>query len=272
MFSLKRTWVFSALVFLFALAALYGQKSEMSKNYYYEASQKALESFVIARGINAAVSFVQDAEISFEPFGVGINVSPGEFLDPLNDIIEQFSWIMLAVSIVLRIQGYMAEIFGGAAFVYGLVLLGGITILFLHLRYFSSEWKLFFLKSYLLYALVIIAMPAIAFCSESIDKTLFAANYAKATENLKEAEDFSIYYSNILKDQEDTGEWQDWFSKQYESIESKVKRWVGTVVELATQFIVMTILFPLFALFLVYKLFIALYKMRLDFEEANVIK
>ena len=61
--------------------------------------KKAMSAFLVAKGLNAIVSVAQSTEI-----GVGVTVAVGEILDPLNDLIEKFSWIMLASTASLAIQ------------------------------------------------------------------------------------------------------------------------------------------------------------------------
>lgn len=65
---------------------------------------RALAAFAVARGINGAISMAQSAEVSLEPGGVGVSLAPGEVLDPVNDLVEQFSTLMLTASASLGLQ------------------------------------------------------------------------------------------------------------------------------------------------------------------------
>jgi hypothetical protein len=65
---------------------------------------RALAAFAVARGINGAISVAQSAEVSLEPGGVGVSLAPGEVLDPVNDLVEQFSTLMLTASASLGLQ------------------------------------------------------------------------------------------------------------------------------------------------------------------------
>ena len=49
------------------------------------------------------------------PAGVGVTLSIGELLDPFNDMVERFSWVMLLTSVSLGIQKILL-IFGGKLF------------------------------------------------------------------------------------------------------------------------------------------------------------
>ena len=72
--------------------------------------QRSLSAFALARGLNAVISAAQGTEISVEPLGVGLTFTPGEVLDPVNDLIERFSWVMLAGSTAFGIQKILLEI------------------------------------------------------------------------------------------------------------------------------------------------------------------
>ena len=64
---------------------------DFGDRYTTKALTQATVTYGISRGINSVVSVLQSTEVS-----IGIaSVSPGEFLDPLNDLIERFSWIMM---------------------------------------------------------------------------------------------------------------------------------------------------------------------------------
>jgi hypothetical protein len=66
--------------------------------------KRALTSFATARTLNAAISVAQDTQLSLQPMGVGVTLSPGQVLDAVNDLVEQFSNLMLIASVALGIQ------------------------------------------------------------------------------------------------------------------------------------------------------------------------
>lgn len=65
---------------------------------------KAMVAFGLAKGLNAVISLLQGTELSLTPVGIGINLSIGEVLDPFNDMVERFLWVMLLYSVSLGIQ------------------------------------------------------------------------------------------------------------------------------------------------------------------------
>lgn len=81
--------------------------------YAEQTFQRALVAFGIARGINAAVSVLQESEVRFG-VGVGAGVKPGQVLDPVNDLVERFSWVMLVTSIAAFMVKLLSELMLGA--------------------------------------------------------------------------------------------------------------------------------------------------------------
>ena len=72
--------------------------------------KRALVSFATARLLNAVISVAQGTEASVQPFGVGVTFAPGQILDPVNDLVEQFSHLMLAASVAFGIQKALISI------------------------------------------------------------------------------------------------------------------------------------------------------------------
>jgi hypothetical protein len=61
--------------------------------------KRALVSFATARALNGAISVAQGTELSLQPVGVGATFAPGQLLDPVNDLVERFSDLMLGASV-----------------------------------------------------------------------------------------------------------------------------------------------------------------------------
>jgi hypothetical protein len=53
---------------------------------------------------------VQGTEVALQPAGVGVTLTPGEILDPVNDLVERFSWIMMGATISLGIQNVLLDV------------------------------------------------------------------------------------------------------------------------------------------------------------------
>lgn len=129
MFSIPSTWrklTVSLLVALLVLLAGQGGIDSIGRDYTEAGLKRALITYGIARGLNGVISVAQGTELAFEPAGIGVVLAPGQILDPINDLIERFSWVMLASATSLGIQRVLLNVTAWPLFtllVTGLVLL-----------------------------------------------------------------------------------------------------------------------------------------------------
>ncbi|EGJ49874.1 hypothetical protein V6C53_04605 [Desulfocurvibacter africanus] len=65
---------------------------------------RAMGAYAVARGINAVVSVIQGSALDVSLLGVGGSVALGQLLDPVDDLVERFSWVILASAMSLGIQ------------------------------------------------------------------------------------------------------------------------------------------------------------------------
>jgi hypothetical protein len=93
--------------------------------------ERALLTAAIARGLNGAISVAQGTEIAIQPIGVGITIAAGEILDPLNDLVERFSWLALVASASLGTQLLLTEIFAEPFISYAVSAVIGVYLVFL---------------------------------------------------------------------------------------------------------------------------------------------
>jgi hypothetical protein len=103
----KATWTVVAVVT--AILALSGFADETSGDYADQAFKRALVTFAVARGLNGVISVAQGTEVAVEPGGVGVNFTVGQILDPINDLVEQFSSVMLVAASSLGLQKILLE-------------------------------------------------------------------------------------------------------------------------------------------------------------------
>ncbi len=106
----NRKWMFSIVLLLVAALSMTSFVDQRAELEYEKLFQRALITFALARTINGIISVVQGTEIALQPAGVGVTLTPGEILDPVNDLIERFSWIMMGATVSLGIQNVMLDI------------------------------------------------------------------------------------------------------------------------------------------------------------------
>ena len=94
----------SAMIAALVALAMTGYVDDQGKAFTDTGIKRALVAFGIARGLNAIISTAQGTEIAVEPMGIGVTLTPGQLLDPVNDLIERLSWVLLASATALTIQ------------------------------------------------------------------------------------------------------------------------------------------------------------------------
>src|SRR5690606_10581460 len=72
---------------------------------------RALVTFATARALDGVISVLQSGQVGAQ-VGVGMSIQPGELLDPVNDLVEQFSDVMLAVTVALGVHKVLLSIGG----------------------------------------------------------------------------------------------------------------------------------------------------------------
>jgi hypothetical protein len=87
---------------------------ESASAYLADIRERATYSYAIARGLNALISVLESIELGI-PFVSG---HPGQVLEPLNDMIEQFSDIVLIALASVGAQEILIAVFGDISWTY----------------------------------------------------------------------------------------------------------------------------------------------------------
>lgn len=188
-FSLRET------ILIISLAILVGLSSWNVLDGYAEEDldalfKRALISFALARTLNGVISAVQGTEVALQPAGVGVTLTPGEILDPVNDLVERFSWIMLGATISLGIQQVMLDVGQWWGIRVMLCVLGlGWLVLRLLRRNKSSFSRPAFERAlfYMLVATVFIrfAVPLALIANEAVYDVFLESRYQASTQELE---------------------------------------------------------------------------------------
>jgi len=100
----------SFLVVLIVALGFSGIADDRSQAIAEQSLTRALVTFAAARTLNGVISAAQGTEVALEPGGVGLVLSVGEALDPINDLIERFSGVMLVAASSLGLQNILLGI------------------------------------------------------------------------------------------------------------------------------------------------------------------
>jgi len=102
--------IFIAIVLLFSSGARLPALDATTDAYFREAITKAGVAYATCRVINASVSIVKESNLQLEPAGVGISLAVGQALDPIDDMIERLSDVIVTAITSLGVQKLTYEI------------------------------------------------------------------------------------------------------------------------------------------------------------------
>lgn len=238
---------------------------DTGREYYNQTLKRALFTFAIIRGLNGVISVIQGTEVALSPAGIGVTLTVGEILDPINDLVERFSWVMLISTASLGIQKIFLEvgIWLGLKVILTfamLVMLFGIWFGYLtRINFISMGFRLIVL------ALVIrFCMPMVAFASEKIYDLFLEDKYTQSTQSLdkirkeikdpyemgqfeKQVEGKSSFWEDLKKRYADAKEALA-IRERLELLKDRISNSVQYTIDLIIVFLLQTVIIPLIVL------------------------
>jgi hypothetical protein len=219
---------------------------------------RALTAFAIARGINGAISVAQSTEVAVQPAGVGVSLRPGEILDPVNDLVEQFSTLMLTASASLGLQKLLVGISGWLPLK---VALSVAVLAWIFLRWRGPGRVPAWLHTTTLMLLALrLAVPLAALASEAAWHALLADEFERSSAALDDTRSLLAQQGEALQlkpQPEDTsllGRARAWLDEAGQTLdvgqrladfEATATTATRHIVNLAAVFVVQTVLLPL---------------------------
>lgn len=176
-----------ALTVLAALLSMTGALDDVGDRYTHGSLTRALAGFAVARGLNGVISAAQGTEVSIHPAGIGVTFSPGEILDPLNDLVERFSWVMLASSVSLGIQRLLLELGAWSGFAWSVALLALLCAWMLARGSPLAFWQAWLVRVVWVLVVLRFAVPLMAIVNEGVYEAFLAPQYEEATQRLESA-------------------------------------------------------------------------------------
>ncbi|MBA3599376.1 MAG: hypothetical protein H0W40_18685 [Methylibium sp.] len=135
---------------------------------------RAVASFAAARALNAAISVAQGTEVAVHPAGVGVSLAPGQALDPINDLVEQFALLMLGASVSFGVQ--LALIKMGAFWAVSL-LLSAVALAWTWATWRERSLPLWLTRLFVGLLLVRFAVPLVALGNEAAFRLFLSEDY-----------------------------------------------------------------------------------------------
>jgi len=255
---IKEHWL-KGVVFILSLWVVYLStfaQIDLKANERLDSSFKqALGVFATVKALNGVISLVQGTEVG----PPGVTISIGEILDPINDLVERFSWVMLASLTSLGIQKILMNVvvFKGFEVLLILSLLVVNILMFVKQKKYTSMKNIFFQFTILLVFLRF-SIPFMAMSNEYIYTNFIQQNYS-----IEQSE------KSILTAKEDINtfdyKWYsifdaDYYKQKKQQLEKLASDASDHIVELIIVFIFQTMLFPLLFLWGFYKIFTSFLK------------
>ena len=241
-----------------------------AKKLVDESFKQSVIVFGSAKALNAVISLAQGTQINL-PF---VTVAVGEILDPINDLVEQFSLVMLASMVSLGIQKILLNFV--TTDIYNYLLFASIIIFnFWLFKRFTNDEKirnLFFKITFILLFLRF-AIPMMAYVNEVSYNYFVKPQYNIEELNqdiLKVKDDVSKINQETITQKQDSS----FFNKVLEKFDSsyyekKVNEYKDAVdnssqyiIDLIIVFIFQTIFLPIIFLFLLYSFVKSIFNIR----------
>jgi len=190
---MKRTkrinqWLLSLLLLLAAVLSVTPFMDQRAAEDYEQLFQRAFVTFALARTINGVISVVQGTEVALQPAGVGVTLTPGEILDPVNDLVERFSWIMMGATISLGVQNVLLDV-SAWWIIQGLVA-ALATWLLIRLWYpgqGSRFYRILFRRVFPLLLFIRFAVPVMLIANDMLYQEFLEQRFEQSTEIITEA-------------------------------------------------------------------------------------
>jgi hypothetical protein len=180
------TWVTLAISALLYYSAHYEIPllDQQSDTYFSSTLKTTTLAYATTRGINAVVSVLKESEIDVAPAGVGLTIAAGQILDPIDDMTERLSDVIVLAIISLGIQKIGFELGQAVTFkLVALLMLLFIPVIWLNLRKPSAVLRLVVGISYILLALRFL-LPLSSLLNQYLYDELFQEQIAASTATL----------------------------------------------------------------------------------------
>ena len=257
----KLILLFFTLIVLFFASSF--TVDESAKKMVDESFKQAIIVFGSAKALNGVISLAQGTEINL-PF---IVVAIGQILDPINDLVEQFSLIMLASLVSLGIQKILLNFVTNEIFNYILFTFIIIFNIWLFKR-FRNDGKLrsIFFKTTFILIFLRFSIPMISYVNdftynyfvkpqyniEHLNKNILKVtdNVSKINQDtIEQKQDESSFFGKIVEKFD-----LKFYEKKVDEYKNAVDNSSEYIIDLIIVFIFQTILLPIVFIYILYVL------------------
>ena len=231
------------------------------------AFDRAMIAFGLAKGLNAVISLIQGTELSFTPVGVGLNFSVGEVLDPFNDMVERFSWVMLLATVSLGIQKIILLLSSKIFIQVALGISVALSLAFIWVKEIKNSLFLSYsLKLFVLMLLLRFSAIIFVFISQEFYTSTLQIQYTEASsiientrvelealqsksKTLVQAQKQEGFFGNVSSKYDKVIESLN-ISRQLDTLQNSIENASRNIITLITLFIVQSVVLPLLYLWI----------------------
>ncbi len=135
--------------------------------------KRAFVTFAAARALNAAISLAQGTEVNLG-VGASVTLSVGEVLDPVNDLVEQFSNFMLMATVAFGVQKVLLMM---GQYEYVKVLLTGVLFVWGAVYLFSNKSPRWLHGLFVVVLMMRFAIPVVTIGTDAVFKKFLEQDY-----------------------------------------------------------------------------------------------
>ena len=236
---------------------------KLAENYFSESIKATTIAYATTRGVNAVVSVVKESQLELAPAGVGISIAAGQILDPIDDMTERLSSVLVAAIASLGIQKIGFEISSAITFkLLAIILLLLIPAIWLNIPAYQPIVQLM-LKFSLVLLLLRFLLPVSALASHALYEHWLQPGIDSSLEKLSLISSSYDDMSSLQPEQSEgffssmTGSAADKVAKTKEAFlklvnhaEDIISSLLSLITVYIALFVVQTLLLPLFMLWL----------------------
>lgn len=262
----SRQIIIGMALFIMTLCSWFSVFDGPSSKVVDEGLQRAFVTFATARAMNAAISVGQGTEVAIQPMGVGVTLAPGQLLNPINDLVENFSSLMMAACIALGAQKILIHI-GGHWIVSFLLTIAAFGWAWL---YYRQEESIGWLSRVLVILLMIrFAIPLVTIGTDVLTQKYLMAEYNQNQKVIDSAPKKVNEYKDLVTKTPKTGlagvrdalsnyllkakEAVD-VESHYKRLQSAAEQWAKHIINLIVIFLLQTLIIPVMLIWILYEI------------------
>ena len=223
--------------------------------------KRALVSFASARALHGVLSVVQGTQFSAQPLGVGVSLTPGQLLAPVNGLVKSFADFMLVASVAFGIMKVSLAM-GGFWLVSAALTLTGVAWLWAYSRQHGAlRWLS---RLLVLLLMVRFAVPVVVLGTDVLWQQFLAADYTATQQAIAGAAGQAAKLNPADAGPGAAGgsfleRARQWLSgvtdvkAQFEAIRSAAERVTEQIVQLIVIFLLQTMVIPVLLLWALYR-------------------